>query len=996
MRRLPFFLALGLMPLVAAADAPPRAKMELKLKQYDIPMRDFNFPSGLRIIFQEDHSQPLVSITSVIDRGSTSDPPGLEGIAHVAEHMWFRSKQRDAEGKELPKVWDLLRDMGANLNASTADDWTNYMSIAPADKLIPLLRLESIRLKSAWEGVTNEVLLTEREVVRNELRMRYENAFGAAFGYMSVKLFPSNHPYGRAAYAGIGNNDSLNAITLPDIKKFFVDNYTPSNTTILVVGDFDLDDTPKFLDEFAIDQLVDPKDPTAEMKLIDPKPRISGPAAEPPAPPAPLLIKGDVKGLTREIGAVEKPTIVLGWTLPGGYRPDQPMMEMAANQMTSAIRQELYPNWDYSKDSGPLSSLGCGMQAQKEASIAYCVIEISDEKDAERTAEQALDGLYRLWSADEMYRKFQNYVFSYSKTAQMAMILQTVDNTSSVGSTRVAAGADFVHYTGDLLFYSRQFEWLKMVEANDARNLAEKYLNRSRAAAILMVPYEEGDLSQDTSDAQYRGARREDVLETSLSEAQLTADFIEAAVLPPDVKKLRQSTLPSGVDLVTMQHSNGPLVQVNLVFDGGSDSTDGFEALFAGTMWMDESVVDPLSIVGFDSSGMDGLSTSFDISASAGNIEDALFVLRDRLDNLKPYTNGRLDWVKGRQKDILGWMKDPAAWAANIAQERLMPGHPLSRWPTHTDYEQMNTWTTAVTQDVFSQLLRPENATLLIVGNVSQEEANKAAETYFGGWKGWGKAPAAAKPLRTTYPPLPTPPARQVLLFNKDNSSQTQVSYSCQLGKVDDKNVAAAQILGDALSESTWLALREQTGASYGAYAAASMYKGGGATLSMGGLVQNDAAGMAAKTFLDLGQWAKDGKIPVKTLQIVKYNRAQGYVAGHQSTAQMIGRLRSTLVGYGWGADFFGMYAKQLANVDMKQIQPLLDTCVGHEVVTAIGPVEVIKPYFEKAGLTVEVFDWKQAKLDYATKHNLKDVLKADEKKKKEEAKKKADEPVKK
>ena len=62
---------------------------------------------------------------------------------------------------------------------------------------------------------------------------------------------------------------------------------------------------------------------------------------------------------------------------------------------------------------------------------------------------------------------------------------------------------------------------------------------------------------------------------------------------------------------------------------------------------------------------------------------------------------------------------------------------------------------------------------------------------------------------------------------------------------------------------------------------------------------------------------------------------------------------------------------------------------MGHEVVTAIGPVANIKPLFDKINMPVEVFDWKQAKPDYATKYNLKDVLKAEEKNKADEAKKK-------
>ncbi|MES2638765.1 MAG: insulinase family protein [Myxococcota bacterium] len=988
MRRIPLLLMLAVLPFVASADSPPRAKMEVKYKQYDVKMRDFNFPSGLRIIFQEDHSQPIVSITSVIDRGSTSDPEGLEGIAHVAEHMWFRSKQKDAEGKQLPKVWDLLREMGGNLNASTADDWTNYMTVAPVDKIIPLLRLESLRMKSAWEGIENEVLLTEREVVRNELRMRYENAAGAAFGYMMVKLFPANHVYGRAAYAGIGNNDSLNAITLPDIKKFFQENYTPANTTIVVVGDFKLEDTSKFLDEFALDQLTDPAHPTDEIKLVEPKVRVSKVSAEPPPPPAPLLVKGDIAGLTTEHGAVEKPTLVLGWTLPGAYRDYEPMMQMAAIQLQIAIRQEMHPSWDYKQDHSAVVDLGCFVQPAKEASMAWCFVEIGDEKDAARLAEKALDGLYRVWSADEYYRAFQEYLFSYSKTQQLAAVFQGVDNVSSIGSGRAADTANFVHYTGDPLYYSRQFEWINKISADQSRKLAEKYLNRNRAAAVLMLPYEEGDLAMDTADAQYRGARREDVLDSMMTEAQLTPAFIESAVIPPDVTKLKETTLKSGVKLVSMAHSNAPLVQVRLSFGGGQDSTDDGAASFASSMWRNESVVDALRIVGFDSFSVEALTTDFEIAASAGNLEDALFVIRDRLDNLKPYTDGRMDWVKDRKGAILSWMKDPEEWATRTAQERVLPNHPYSRWFNHGDYDAMNTWTTSVSQEMYTHILRPQNATLFIVGNATQEEATRAAETYFGAWEGWGKPPTDGKTLRTSYPAATEPPARQILLFNKDNSTQTNVSYTCQLGVVDDKNVAAAQILGDALSEDTWLALREQTGSSYGAYAGASYLRGGVAFLNMASLVQNDAAPLATKVFLELGEKAKAGNISPKTLAVVKYNRAQGYVAGHQSTAQMMGRIAGTF-DMGWGTDFFKTYPKQLANVTIDQIKPLMERCVGHEIVSVVGPVDNIKPLFDKAGLKYEVFDWKQAKLDYATKHGLKDVLKADEKKKKEEAKKK-------
>jgi predicted Zn-dependent peptidase len=143
----------------------------------------------------------------------------------------------------------MLELMGANLNAFTADDETVYMTVAPAKHLATLMKLERLRMVAAIEGVKADVLAVEKDVVRNELRMRYENSSGAAFGYLMVRLFPKSHQYGRAAYAGIGNHESLNAIRLEDVASFVKENYGPDKTTIFVTGDFKLEDTWKLIEE---------------------------------------------------------------------------------------------------------------------------------------------------------------------------------------------------------------------------------------------------------------------------------------------------------------------------------------------------------------------------------------------------------------------------------------------------------------------------------------------------------------------------------------------------------------------------------------------------------------------------------------------------------------------------------------------------------------------------------------------------------------------------
>ena len=91
---------LALSPQPAMAQKVPAASYELSLESYDIQLRDYRFPSGLRIIFQSESSQPIVAITSAIDRGSEFDQKDMDGIAHVVEHLAFRAQHGEMTCKE--------------------------------------------------------------------------------------------------------------------------------------------------------------------------------------------------------------------------------------------------------------------------------------------------------------------------------------------------------------------------------------------------------------------------------------------------------------------------------------------------------------------------------------------------------------------------------------------------------------------------------------------------------------------------------------------------------------------------------------------------------------------------------------------------------------------------------------------------------------------------------------------------------------------------------
>jgi zinc protease len=960
----------------AIADSPPKAAMQLATVDVELKMRDYSFPSGIRMIFQEDHSQPVVAVTMTIDHGSQDDQPGREGIAHLIEHLWFRSVHMGPDGQEAPKIMDLIKQMGAQFNATTSEDRTNYLTVARSELLPTLMRLEALRLREGVRKVTADDVLVEREVVRNELRLRYENGGQAAFGLLSDKLWPVGHPYYRGT---IGSHESLNAITLADVQDYVARFYLPSEATLAVAGDISLEKSNEYInDSFAIDQLAAPDDPTGEhLEMAKPVVRISGPAKEPPPPSKPIEVKGEVTGLQSYSGAVEKNTVVLAWSLPSAYTETDALASAAVQQLNVAIRRELYPDWEYAKEGSSASentNVGCFPNAGRYATSAICWVEIGDE-DPAKMIERALNGLYTVYDRGDNYASFQKYIFTYAKQQNMAGLFQQVDEVTDLFGGRSAVISDFVHFTGNPQFYSQQIRWNNAITIDQVRDFAGKYLRRERAVAVHMKPYEDGDLTMDGSDSAYRGQSRDTSVVTLFKPEEVGPEQIKETIVVPDTKSIVQETLPNGVKLILMQHTGGPLVQVGVSFHGGGESVDvnRLQGTFGSAMWNTPhaGAIDPLAIAGYETRNFGSLNTSYRTAASAKNVRDAAYILRERMDDLIVDTNGRIDWVKDGKGDTLGWMKKPEEAAGPLQLQRLLPGHPVGEYLNHQDWDAMGKMGAATAQKHLATILRPQNATVIIVGNVSVDESREAAKMYFGGWTGWGKEPADWKAPRAEYAPPPPPPARQVLLFNKDNASQTQVQYMCQLAPITEENEWSAQIMSDVVGDALWLALREQTGASYGAYPFVEYFPGGVGFFGQAVSVQNDSTGYAVKVFLEQGERALAGKLDDRIIATQKFNNAQAYVLGQVSTSAMFGRLSST-AGRGWGMEYFDKVADRIGRVQQKDFPPLLERCVGHEVVTAVGPVAVIKPQFEKLGIAAEVVDVDAYRKDYRERMGLK------------------------
>jgi len=201
-------------------------------------------------------------------------------------------------------------------------------------------------------------------------------------------------------------------------------------------------------------------------------------------------------------------------------------------------------------------------------------------------------------------------------------------------------------------------------------------------------------------------------------------------------------------------------------------------------------------------------------------------------------------------------------------------------------------------------------------------------------------------------------PTRQILIFDKDSATQSEVSSTCPLTNVAAANRATIDVLGDVVSEEYWRKLREQSAVTYGAYAYTQWWPGGAAVMKGWTLVQNSAVGFGVKTILELFEQVSKGSIDDTRMANAKWSNARTYVLGQQSGSQMLTRLQGQYVN-GVGYDFFSTYPKALGQVKSSDFKTVLQPCVGHEVITIVGPKEFATKQLDDLKIPYTVVDWE-------------------------------------
>ena len=212
--------------VAAVALTPVQAAVRPPKLQYQIS----TLPNGLRVILSEDHSTPIVHVGVWYHVGSKNERPGRTGFAHLFEHLMFKG----SKNVEPDSHTSIISSVGGRSNAYTTEDITVFWQTLPSQYLPLALWLEADRM--ATLRVDDESFRREREVVKEERRMRIENQ---PYGRLSEIIYDhafAVHPY---KHPTIGSMEDLEAASIADVRDFHSTYYVPENASVVIVGDFD-------------------------------------------------------------------------------------------------------------------------------------------------------------------------------------------------------------------------------------------------------------------------------------------------------------------------------------------------------------------------------------------------------------------------------------------------------------------------------------------------------------------------------------------------------------------------------------------------------------------------------------------------------------------------------------------------------------------------------------------------------------------------------------
>jgi zinc protease len=402
--------------------------------------------NGLRVRILPERSTPTVSYYTFFQVGSRNERLGVTGISHLFEHMMFNGAARYG-----PKEFDrVLEARGGHSNAYTSNDVTAYYEDFAAEALETVVDLESDRMRSL--RLTEDSLEQEREVVKEERRLRTENSiFGLMEEQLEALVFLA-HPY---RWPVIGWMEDIQRITREDCEGFFRTYYAPSNAAVYVVGDVDADATAALIERHYADIAAGPR-----------------PAPVPQGEPAQ---RGERRAIVRY--PAQAPAFLAGWRGPAARSPDSAALDVLqvclAVGESSRLRKRLVQELELAVSI----SISWGWRIDPGVFLAFAELAPGVRTDrAERV----------LW--EEIERVATRGVTTAELRRAKALLRSSVLHELATHHGVAHGLGQAEALLGDWREAARSLEHYAAVGTKDVRRVAAEYLDPSRRSVVVLEP----------------------------------------------------------------------------------------------------------------------------------------------------------------------------------------------------------------------------------------------------------------------------------------------------------------------------------------------------------------------------------------------------------------------------------------------------------------------------------------------------------------------------
>ena len=755
--------------VLPALGAPPAPAVSIPIP--DIAYTEFTLPNGLRVLVHEDHKTPVVAINTWYHVGSKNERTGKTGFAHLFEHLMFSGSEHFNE----VYITALERIGATGMNGTTNQDRTNYFENVPTSMVDYALFAESDRMGHLLGVLDQKKLDLQRGVVQNEKRQRDNQPYGLVEQLQVENTWPKGHPY---SWSPIGSMEDLDAASMADVTTWFKTNYGPNNTVLVIAGDI----TPE----------------VARQKVE----KYYG--GIPPGPPLARQQAWIAKrtGTHRVVAQDRVPQSRAWriWNVPQFGTREEALLDIAARVLGEGKASRLYERLVY-RDQVATAAL-----AENDSS------EIGGQFSLDLTAKPGQSVAKMEAAADEELKRFlkDGPTAEEVRLAQIQILANATRVMERIGGFGGKSDllARCTTYTGNPKCYQERLQWVRDAKPADVRAVAQQWL-ADGDVVIQVDPYP----------ASLKAG-------TALDRSKVPATGEPSALKLP---KMEHATLANGMKLVVAERHGAPVVNMTLMVDSGyaADGTSpGTASLALRLMEEGTKTRDPLKLA----RELEALGATFNANANLDWAYLTFNTLKATLpQGLPVFADLALNPAfreadfKRLQRDRLAAIQrekaGPQSMALRLVPPLLYPaGHPYAMPLTGSGTEPSVSKMTAADLSRFhATWFKPNNATLLVVGDTSLAEIRPRVEQLFAGWK---RGDVPAKPL-----PTPSPAdAPTVYLVDRPGSPQSMIVAAELVAPRGGADDVATAVVNDAFAGSfssrVNMNLREDKHWSYGTFGA--------------------------------------------------------------------------------------------------------------------------------------------------------------------------------